>query len=92
MVMYKFIRFEKSNRRNKKYMAVLVRKGDNKIKQVHFGDSRYSQFEDKTGLDLYSHKNHYDLKRRANYRARHSAKGHHLKKYTPAYYSYNYLW
>jgi hypothetical protein len=89
---YKFIRFEKSTRKNKKYMAVLVRLGDNKIKYVHFGDKNFQHFKDKTGLGLYTNLNHYDLKRRESYRARHSAKGNHLIKYTPAYYSYNYLW
>ena len=90
--MYKFIRFEKSTRPSKKYQAVLVHKGTNKIKKVHFGDKNFRHFKDKTGVGLYTHLNHYDLKRRQSYRARHSAKGHHLIPFTPAYYSYNYLW
>jgi len=92
MVMYKFIRFEKSTRPSKKYQAVLVHKGTNKIKKVHFGSKIHQQYNDKTGVGLYTHLNHYDLKRRNNYRKRASAKGYHLIKFSPAYYSYNYLW
>lgn len=34
----------------------------------------------------------FDDKRRKNYRKRASAKNYHLKKYSPAYFSFNYLW
>jgi hypothetical protein len=79
------VRFRKSTRANKKYDAIL---DDGTI--VPFGDSRYEQFHDRIGL--YSHLDHNDPQRRANYRARHGAQGHHLKKNSPAYFSWNYLW
>ena len=48
---------KKSNKKNKKYMI----QTDSGI--VHFGDKRYEQFEDTTGLGLYSYLNHKDKKR-----------------------------
>ena len=47
-------------------MTVLVNKETNKIKKIHFGSSKNFQYKDNTGLDLYTHLNNYDLKRRAN--------------------------
>jgi len=85
--------FKKSTKKNKKYM---VKTPNNKL--VHFGDTRYEHFKDKTPLKLYSHLDHNDKKRRDAYRKRHQAIK--LKDGTPAYknkeqsayYSYNYLW
>ena len=65
---------------------------------IHFGDTRYEQFEDRTPLKLYSHLNHFDKKRRMNYLQR--AKGikdkngnlTYLDKNSPNYYSVKYLW
>jgi hypothetical protein len=65
-------------------------------KWIHFGDTRYEQYEDKIGL--YSHLNHFDKRRRANYLSR--AKGiknkkgerTYLDKSSPNYYSVKYLW
>jgi hypothetical protein len=84
--------FEKSNRKIKKYKVFY------NGKWIHFGDSRAEQYEDKTGLGLYSHLNHYDKKRRTNYLKR--AKGitdkygnlTYLDKNMANYYSVNYLW
>jgi hypothetical protein len=60
-----------STRKDKKYMVVTNggRKGGRKI---HFGDKGYEQYEDSTGLGLYSHLDHKDKKRRENYFSRHS--------------------
>lgn len=85
--------FSKSTRANKKY-SVITPKG----KKIHFGDTRYKHYKDNTPLKLYSHLDHKDPKRRANYRNRHKAIK--LKDGTPAYknkeqsayYSYYYLW
>jgi len=85
--------FKKSTKKNKKYM---VKTPNNKL--VHFGDTRYKHFKDRTPLKLYSHLDHNDKKRRDAYRKRHGAIK--LKDGTPAYknkeqsayYSYYYLW
>lgn len=84
--------FRRSTRKNKKYMVF------HKDKWIHFGDTRYEQFEDQTPLKLYSHLNHFDKKRRMNYLQR--AKGikdkngnlTYLDKNSPNYYSVKYLW
>ena len=68
--------------KNKKYMAVF----DNK--KVHFGDNRYDQYEDKTKLKLYKHKDHKDKKRRDSYYARHGKAELHSAKW----FSHKYLW
>ena len=84
--------FKKSTRENKKYM---VKVND---KWVHFGDSRYQQYKDTTGLNLYSNLNHLDKERRKAYRSRHEkirtkdGRLAYLDKNQPAYYSYHYLW
>ena len=83
--------FQKSTRKNKKYMV------NYDHKWIHFGDTRYDQYEDKA-LGLYKDQNHYDKKRRASYLKR--AKGikdkngklTYLNKTSPNYYSVKYLW
>jgi hypothetical protein len=84
-----------SNAKNKKY-AVYVLDKNNKKKLINFGDNRYEQFKDKIGY--YSNLDHNDNKRRENYLKR--AKGIKNKqneltyklKYSPNYWSVNYLW
>jgi hypothetical protein len=86
------VEFKVSTRKNKKYM---VKVGN---KWVHFGDKRYSQYTDRVPLKKYSHLDHKDLKRRANYLAR--AKGIKDKqgnltwkdKTSPNYWSIRWLW
>ena len=86
-------KFEKSNNKHKKY-SVITPSG----KKIHFGDKRYEQFRDTTGLGLYTKLNHNDKQRQANYCKR--AKGIKNKKgqltykdkETPNYYSVKYLW
>ena len=56
--------FQKSTRKNKKYMV------NYNNKWIHFGDTRYEQYEDITPLQLYKDQNHYDKKRRDTYRKR----------------------
>ena len=83
--------FQKSTRKNKKYMV------NYDHKWIHFGDTRYDQYEDKA-LSLYKDQNHYDEKRRVSYLKR--AKGikdkngklTYLNKTSPNYYSVRYLW
>lgn len=86
-------KFEKSNIQFKKY-TVISPSG----RKIHFGDTRYEQYKDSTGLNLYSHLNHNDPVRRKNYLAR--AKGIRDKNgnltykdpESPNYYSVKYLW
>lgn len=77
---------EKSNRKNKKYMAYVDGKW------VHFGDTRYEHYHDKLGE--YKHLDHNDEKRRQAYRKRHGAiEGKpHEKPGTSAWFSWNVLW
>jgi hypothetical protein len=79
----------------KKYTAIIMATG----KRVHFGDRRYQHFRDRTPLRLYSHLDHNDLARRDNYRKRHGSirlkkdgSLAYMNKYSPAWFSYYYLW
>ena len=74
----KLVRIERSNNRNKKYVAIFSI--DEKLKKVHFGDSRYEDYTI-----------HHDKKRRDNYRARH-ASGKTAKPDTANSLSYYILW
>ena len=67
---------------NKKYDAYVNNK------KYSFGSRLYEQFNDAIGY--YKDLNHYDKKRRANYRARH--KHDKLNEYSSGYFSYYYLW
>jgi hypothetical protein len=58
-------------------------------KVVHFGDSRYGQYKDKTKLKLYSQLGNNDLQRKNSYYARH---GVDAALYTPKWFSHRYLW
>jgi hypothetical protein len=87
---YEFMRFQKSTSRNKKYDALMRNKITNKIKKISFGELPYQHYEDKTDLNLYSHLNHYDKKRRSNYIARHMK--NIINKYSSGWFAYNYLW
>ena len=87
---YKLLGFEKSNRANKQYNALLQRKTDNKIIRVPFG-SKMENYQDKTGLNLYPHLIHGNKERRRLYRARHKV---YLKDgyYSPSFFSIKFLW
>ena len=52
---YGLIGFEKSNRKNKKYNAILINYNTKQKKIIPFGDLRYQQYKDRTYLNLYSH-------------------------------------
>ena len=81
----------KSRRKNKKYMVYVKSNNKRGYKLIHFGDSRYQHYKDKTPLKLYSHLDHKDEKRKKLYYKRHGAKKY-AKKDTPKYYSHTYLW
>jgi hypothetical protein len=87
---YDFIKFTRSPRKNKKYRATLEHKKTGKAVHIDFGDSRYEQYKDTTGLRLFSHNDHLDKKRRTSYRARFS--GLPRTQYSPHYFSWKFLW
>jgi len=86
----KFIEFQKSKRKGKKYDAIIYNTDTNKYKRVPFGSIFYGQFMDSTGLGLYTHLDHHDSHRRRLYRLRHQHT--FKKKFSPSYFSYHYLW
>jgi hypothetical protein len=88
---YKLIGFEKSSAKDKMYAAVLENKSTGRERLVNFGSKSYENYRDRTGLNLYPHLIHGDSKRRASYRARHKIHVHD-GCYSPAYFSYHYLW
>ena len=88
---YKLLGYRRSKTKYKKYDAILEQKKTGKLKYVPFGDKRYENFHDLTGLNLYPHLLHGDKNRRRLYRARHKKD---LKKgyYSPGYFSYFVIW
>ena len=74
-----------SKAKNKKYSVYVMKHGRQKL--IHFGDSRYQQFQDKLGH--YSNLDHNDKKRRDLYYKRH---GQTTDKSSAKYYSHKYLW
>lgn len=81
---------QKSNRKHKKLKVL------HDGKWIHFGDSRYEHYKDKTGI--WSAKDHLDPERRRRYLARatkiRDGRGRltHKDKSSPNYWSINYLW
>ena len=88
---YKLLGFEKSRVKDKMYAAILENKLTGRERIVNFGSKSYENYRDKTGLNLYPQLIHGDSKRRALYRARHK-NNVHSGFYSPAYFSYYYLW
>ena len=93
---YKFIKFQKSKTANKKYDAILQNKKTNKLKKIPFGAYQkngkpYEQYQDTTGLGLFSNYDHKDKERRLNYRKRHRV---YIKDgyYSAGHFSLNFLW
>jgi hypothetical protein len=84
----------KSKRKNKKYSVYVIK--NDKIKLIHFGDTRYFHFFDKIGD--YSELNHLDEERRNRYLERSMGIKNKDGKYTykdinsPNWWSINYLW
>tara|TARA_R100001198_G_C5236677_1_gene214482 strand:- start:2445 stop:2738 length:294 start_codon:yes stop_codon:yes gene_type:complete len=88
---FKFVRFEKSNTRFKKYDAIIQNKVLKTLHRIPFGDNRYFHFFDKTPLNIYSHLNHYDKDRKRRFLARHK-RYLEIGYYSPVWFSINYLW
>jgi len=87
---FRFIKFQKSKTRFKKYDAIIEDVKTRRRQTVPFGDVRFQQFSDSTGLKLYSRLDHNDEKRRQNYLARHESTRH--KKWSPSWWSSVFLW
>lgn len=85
---WKIKEFRKSKQKGKKY-AVIIQNKEGKHRIINFGAIGYEHYKDKTGLNLY--KDHNDIERRKKYRLRHSTY-YNPKYYSPAFFSWNYLW
>lgn len=88
---YKFLEFRKSKAKNKMYAAILKNNETGRKHTVNFGSTKYQNFTDKTGLNLYPHLIHGDSKRRKSYRARHR-KDLRDGYYSAGRFSWEYLW
>ena len=82
---YEFI---KSNKKNKKYDVYKNGRFLASFGAIKNNGIPYEQFNDKIGL--YSAYNHYDEKRRENYKKRHHKDIN--KKDSAGWFAYNYLW
>jgi len=93
---YKFVKFQRSKTKNKKYDAIIKNKETGREKRIPFGAYQtngkpYYQYQDTTGLGLFSDYDHKDKKRRLNYRKRHKT---YIKDgyYSAGWFSMVYLW
>jgi len=88
---YKLIGYKKSNTKNKMYDGILQNKQTGRTVSIPFGDKRYENYQDKTGLNLYPQLIHNDKERRRLYRLRHKKD---LKDgyYSAGMFSWNLLW
>lgn len=92
---YNLINIQKSDRKGKKYTAVIQHK-TGKIKYIHFGAIKpdgtpYPQYKDSTKLKLYKKYDHGDRNRQKKYIARHKG---FIKPfyYNPGYFAMTFLW
>ena len=74
---------KRSEAAHKKYVAILE-----DGRRVNFGDKRYEQYKDSTPLKLYSHLDHGDPKRRANFLSRMGK----ARPYSANWLAQKYLW
>tara|TARA_B100000925_G_scaffold281699_1_gene253737 strand:+ start:678 stop:1481 length:804 start_codon:yes stop_codon:yes gene_type:complete len=99
----KIIKFEKSDKNDKKYMVIVEDRSTKKRRTIHFGGLGYPQYKDRTPLKLYKKLNHMTRKRMKNYFKRHSGTGNRNEAiskeinrsngyYTPKILSHIYLW
>ena len=89
---YKLIGFEKAKAKGKKYSAIIQNRQTKKQKRMNFGALGYEHYKDKTPLKLYSNLDHNDKNRRDSYQARHNTHRIDESEYSPAYFSFKYLW
>jgi hypothetical protein len=89
---YKFIKFERSHLKDKKYNVVLMHIATGRIKKIPFGQRGAAQYKDSTGLKLYSSKDHLDEERRKRYQQRHKGEGNITRKWSAGFASWHFLW
>lgn len=92
---YKFIRFEKSNKINKKYDAILENKKTKKLIRLPFGQKGMEQYRDSTPLKLYKSQDHLDNTRRKAFLDRFrktKERQNWNKEFSPLMFSTLYLW
>jgi uncharacterized protein (DUF927 family) len=91
MKLYKIVKFRKSTRKNKKYDVIIENISNKKQISVSFGDNRYKNYHDKTGLNMYPNLIHGDKKKRRLYKLRHKT---YIRPgyFSPGYFSFYYLW
>ena len=89
---YTFVKFVRSKDPKKKYDAILKNKKTARLSRISFGARGYEQYEDSTGLKLYSAFNHLDDNRKRLYRKRHAGEGDNKRKYSAGWFSWHYLW
>ena len=87
---WKFKKFILSASQYKKYTAIIENK-DGKIKKINFGDNRYSQYKDTTGLGEYTYLNNNDPERRRLYHIRHD-KDVRAGQYSAGFFALKFLW
>jgi hypothetical protein len=89
MKQYSLVKFEVSRTKDKMYDAILSSR--TKTVRVPFGDTRYENYKDETGLNAYPQLVHGDEERRQAYRRRHHV---YLKPgmFSPGFFSWYYLW
>lgn len=75
----------KPTQKHKKYKAEVF--WDGRRRWIHFGDNRYDQYKDSTGLGLWSHLDHNNKQRRELYHKR-----HHFNNGVASQLSKMYLW
>jgi hypothetical protein len=88
------LKFEEGDRNYKYKVTITLKNGVSRI--VQFGDKRYQHYKDKIGL--FTHLDHNDPVRRRSYRIRHGSiklkNGRRAidVKYSPAWFSWHFLW
>ena len=80
----------KSNKEFKKLRAQFKNPDTGQMNTIHFGDSRYNQYKDKTGI--WKHKDTNDPVRRKLYRERHAKDLETSEPVTAGKLSYQILW
>ena len=61
-----------SDKKSKKYTAIVQNDSTGKIRTIHFGHNAYEQYRDITQIGKYSYKDHSDMDRRRKYFSRFS--------------------
>jgi len=95
---YKFVKFEKSDRKGKKYNAILENRETKRQVKVPFGAIKpngtpYPQYKDSTGIGAFSKYDTMDKNRRRLYRQRHSKEKPSFREfYSPGFFSWFRLW